>query len=32
MNPYMCRCGTHFRILEAIQNAAKAMANEEATR
>jgi nicotinate dehydrogenase subunit A len=26
MNSYMCRCGTHFRILEAIQNAAKAMA------
>jgi nicotinate dehydrogenase subunit A len=26
MNPIMCRCGTHFRILEAIQNAAKAMA------
>ena len=26
MNSYLCRCGTHFRILEAIQNAAKAMA------
>jgi nicotinate dehydrogenase subunit A len=26
MNSYMCRCGTHFRIVEAIQNAAKAMA------
>ena len=26
MNSYMCRCGTHFRILEAIQMAAKAMA------
>ncbi len=26
MNSYMCRCGTHFRILEAIQSAAKAMA------
>jgi len=26
MNSYMCRCGTHFRILEAIQNAAKKMA------
>ena len=26
MNPYMCRCGTHFRILQAIQSAAKAMA------
>ena len=26
MNSYMCRCGTHYRILEAIQNAAKAMA------
>jgi nicotinate dehydrogenase subunit A len=26
MTPYLCRCGTHFRILEAIQNAAKAMA------
>jgi nicotinate dehydrogenase subunit A len=26
MNSYMCRCGTHFRILEAIQAAAKAMA------
>jgi nicotinate dehydrogenase subunit A len=26
MNSYLCRCGTHFRILEAIQAAAKAMA------
>ncbi len=26
MNTYMCRCGTHYRILEAIQNAAKATA------
>jgi nicotinate dehydrogenase subunit A len=26
MNGYLCRCGTHFRILEAIQKAAKAMA------
>ena len=26
MNSIMCRCGTHFRIVEAIQNAAKAMA------
>ena len=26
MNSYMCRCGTHYRIIEAIQNAAKAMA------
>jgi nicotinate dehydrogenase subunit A len=26
MNSYMCRCGTHYRILEAIQQAAKAMA------
>src|SRR6476620_4894044 len=26
MNQYLCRCGTHYRILEAIQNAAKAMA------
>jgi nicotinate dehydrogenase subunit A len=26
MTPYLCRCGTHFRILAAIQSAAKAMA------
>ena len=26
MNSYLCRCGTHYRILEAIQNAAKAIA------
>jgi nicotinate dehydrogenase subunit A len=26
MNSYMCRCGTHYRIVEAIQRAAKAMA------
>jgi nicotinate dehydrogenase subunit A len=26
MNGYLCRCGTHFRILAAIQKAAKAMA------
>jgi nicotinate dehydrogenase subunit A len=26
MNTYMCRCGTHYRILQAIQSAAKAMA------
>jgi nicotinate dehydrogenase subunit A len=26
MTPYLCRCGTHYRILAAIQNAAKAMA------
>jgi len=26
MNSVLCRCGTHYRILEAIQNAAKAMA------
>jgi nicotinate dehydrogenase subunit A len=26
MNPWMCRCGTHYRIVSAIQNAAKAMA------
>ena len=26
MNGYLCRCGTHYRILEAIQNAAKATA------
>ena len=26
MNQYLCRCGTHYRILEAIQNAAKKMA------
>ena len=26
MNGYLCRCGTHFRILEAIQKAANAMA------
>jgi len=26
MNSYLCRCGTYYRILEAIQNAAKAMA------
>src|SRR5215471_11020668 len=26
MNSYLCRCGTHYRILRAIQNAAKAMA------
>jgi nicotinate dehydrogenase subunit A len=25
MNGYLCRCGTHFRILAAIQDAAKAM-------
>ena len=26
MNPWLCRCGTHFRIVAAIQSAAKAMA------
>jgi nicotinate dehydrogenase subunit A len=26
MNQYLCRCGTHYRILEAIKSAAKAMA------
>jgi nicotinate dehydrogenase subunit A len=26
MNQYLCRCGTHFRIVEAIKMAAKAMA------
>lgn len=26
MNSVLCRCGTHYRILEAIQNAAKTMA------
>jgi nicotinate dehydrogenase subunit A len=26
MTPYLCRCGTHFRIVAAIQAAAKAMA------
>jgi nicotinate dehydrogenase subunit A len=26
MNPYLCRCGTHFRIVAAIQAAAKAEA------
>ncbi|MGZ4408775.1 MAG: 2Fe-2S iron-sulfur cluster-binding protein, partial [Gaiellaceae bacterium] len=26
MNPWLCRCGTHFRIVEAIKNAAKAAA------
>ena len=26
MTPYLCRCGTHYRILAAIQSAAKAMA------
>jgi nicotinate dehydrogenase subunit A len=25
MNPYLCRCGTHFRILAAIKDAAKAI-------
>jgi nicotinate dehydrogenase subunit A len=25
MNPYLCRCGTHFRILAAIKEAARAM-------
>jgi nicotinate dehydrogenase subunit A len=25
MNPYLCRCGTHFRILAAIREAARAM-------
>ena len=24
MNPYLCRCGTHFRIVAAIKAAAKA--------
>jgi len=26
MTPWLCRCGTHFRIVSAIQSAAKAMA------
>jgi nicotinate dehydrogenase subunit A len=26
MNPYLCRCGTHFRIVRAIQSAAEAEA------
>jgi nicotinate dehydrogenase subunit A len=26
MNPWLCRCGTHFRIVAAIEAAAKAMA------
>jgi nicotinate dehydrogenase subunit A len=26
MNPYLCRCGTHYRIVKAIQAAAKAKA------
>jgi nicotinate dehydrogenase subunit A len=26
MTPYLCRCGTHFRIVAAVQAAAKAMA------
>ena len=26
MNPWLCRCGTHFRIVAAIEQAAKAMA------
>jgi nicotinate dehydrogenase subunit A len=26
MTPWLCRCGTHFRIVAAIQSAAKAMA------
>ena len=26
MTPWLCRCGTHFRIIEAIQDAATAMA------
>ena len=26
MTPYLCRCGTHFRIVAAVQQAAKAMA------
>jgi nicotinate dehydrogenase subunit A len=26
MNPYLCRCGTHFRIVRAIQAAAEAEA------
>ena len=26
MNPYLCRCGTHYRILEAIKDAANATA------
>jgi len=26
MQPWLCRCGTHFRIVAAIQSAAKAMA------
>jgi nicotinate dehydrogenase subunit A len=26
MNPYLCRCGTHFRIVDAIKAAAKAEA------
>ncbi len=26
MSPWICRCGTHFRIVAAIQSAAKAMA------
>jgi aerobic-type carbon monoxide dehydrogenase small subunit (CoxS/CutS family) len=25
MNGYLCRCGTHYRILAAIKSAAKAM-------
>jgi aerobic-type carbon monoxide dehydrogenase small subunit (CoxS/CutS family) len=24
MTPYLCRCGTHFRIVAAIKDAAKA--------
>jgi nicotinate dehydrogenase subunit A len=24
MNPYLCRCGTHFRIVAAIKSAAEA--------
>jgi aerobic-type carbon monoxide dehydrogenase small subunit (CoxS/CutS family) len=26
MKPYLCRCGTHYRILAAIKDAAKASA------
>ena len=26
MSPWLCRCGTHFRIVSAIRAAAKAMA------
>jgi nicotinate dehydrogenase subunit A len=26
MTPWLCRCGTHFRIVAAIQQAAKVMA------